>query len=198
MLAGALAALVLTVSLGGTDYPWGSPQIIVLGLIALALLVTFVRVERRAAEPVLPPRLFRERVFTVAGAVGLVAGFAIFGSITFLPLYLQVIQGASPTGSDFNPAADGRAAHHVDRLGPDRQPHRPVQDIPDRRHRDRGRRAVPPVHDVAADVALEASAFMFVLGLGIGLAMQVLILVVQNAVPYKDLGVATSGETLFR
>ena len=68
-------------------------------MLAVVLIVAFVLVERRAAEPVLPPRLFRNRVFSVTSAIGLVVGFALFGSVTYLPLFLQVVLGASPTGS---------------------------------------------------------------------------------------------------
>ena len=99
LLAAALSAIVLMCTLGGTDYAWGSPQIIGLGLAAILLVVMFVVTERRAAEPVLPPHLFSNRVFTVTSAIGLIVGFALFGSVTYLPLFLQVVNGASPTGS---------------------------------------------------------------------------------------------------
>jgi EmrB/QacA subfamily drug resistance transporter len=99
LLAAALAAIVLLSTLGGTSYAWNSPFIIGLGVAALALLAAFVIVERRASEPVLPPRLFRNRVFAVTSAVGLIVGFALFGSVTYLPLFLQVVNGATPTAS---------------------------------------------------------------------------------------------------
>ena len=99
LLAGALSALVLCCTLGGTTYGWGSPVVVGLGVAALVLVVLFARAERRAAEPILPPRLFANRVFSVTSAIGLVVGFALFGSVTYLPLFLQVVNGASPTGS---------------------------------------------------------------------------------------------------
>ena len=65
----------------------------------ILLVALFVAAERRAAEPVLPLRLFSNRVFSVSGALGFVVGFAMFGAITFLPLYLQVVKGVNPTVS---------------------------------------------------------------------------------------------------
>jgi len=99
LLAAGLSAIVLVCTLGGTSYGWGSPVIIALGFGSLALIAAFVVAERRAAEPVLPPRLFANRVFSVTSAIGLIVGFALFGSVTYLPLFLQVVNGASPTGS---------------------------------------------------------------------------------------------------
>ncbi len=199
LLAGALTALVLLCTLGGTDYAWGSPQIIVLGVIAVVLVVTFVLVEQRVPEPVLPPRLFRDRVFSVTSGIGLVVGFALFGSVTYLPLFLQVVLGASPTGSGLQilPLMGGLL---ITSIGSGQLISRT------------GRYKPYPIAGTAIMVVGlfllstmdphttrgVASAFMFVLGLGLGLTMQVLVLAVQNAVDYKDLGVATSGATLFR
>jgi MFS family permease/DNA-binding transcriptional regulator YbjK len=98
LLAAALAAIVL-LHARRHDYAWGSPFIVGLGVAASCLLIAFVLVERRAPEPVLPPRLFRNRVFSVTAGSGFVVGFALFGSITYIPLFLQVVNGASPTGS---------------------------------------------------------------------------------------------------
>ena len=90
---------MLLTTLGGTTYAWGSPQIIGLGVIGAVSLSAFVFAERRAAEPVLPLALFRNSVFATTSLVGLIVGFALFGSITYLPLFLQVVNGASPTAS---------------------------------------------------------------------------------------------------
>ncbi len=199
LLAAALSAIVLTCTLGGTDYAWGSPQIIALGLLSLALTVAFVIAERRAAEPVLPPRLFGNRVFVVTSAIGLVVGFALFGSVTYLPLFLQVVNGATPTGSGLQilPLMGGLlitsigSGQLITRTGR----YKPFPIIGT---------AVMVVGLVllstmdAGTTRLQASAFMFVLGLGLGSVMQVLVLAVQNSVDYSDLGVATSGATLFR
>ena len=199
LLAACLSATVLTLTLGGTDYQWGSPFIVILGSAAIVLLVLFVVVERGAAEPVLPPRLFANRVFTVTSAIGLIVGFALFGSVTYLPLFLQVVNGASPTGSGLQilPLMGGLL---VTSIGSGQVISRT------------GRYKVFPILGTAlmtigllllsgmdaSTSRLQASADMFVLGLGIGSVMQVLVLAVQNAVNYADLGVATAGATLFR
>jgi EmrB/QacA subfamily drug resistance transporter len=199
LLAACLSALVLALTLGGTSYGWGSPFIIFLGVVTLALLVAFVLVERRAHEPVLPPRLFTNRVFTVTSAIGLIVGFGLFGSVTYLPLFLQVVNRASPTGSGLQilPLMGGLLVTSI---------------VSGQLISRTGRYKPFPIFGTAVMVIgllllstmdsgtsrLEASAYMFVLGLGIGSVMQVLVLAVQNAVEYSDLGVATSGATLFR
>ncbi len=199
LLAVALASLVLMVTLGGTTYPWASAQVIGLGAIALISVGGFVFAERRAAEPVLPLKLFKNQVFVTAGIVALLLGFAMFGTITFLPLYFQVVRGASPTGSglDLLPLMAGLliasivGGQIVSRTGK--------------------YRVFPIVGTAIMTVGLfllsrlspetstlEAAAWMFVTGIGIGMVMQVLVVAVQNAVDYQELGVATSGNTLFR
>lgn len=97
LVALAAVSLVLLTSLGGTTYAWGSAPIVGLGVAGVALIVAFLVVERRAAEPVIPVTLFSNRVFSVSSAVGFVVGFAMFGAITFLPLFLQIVKGVSPT-----------------------------------------------------------------------------------------------------
>ena len=100
VLAAGLSAIVLASSLGGVSYAWGSAVIVGPGRRrGDALLAVFLAIERRAREPVLPPRLLKNRVFAVTSAVGFVVGFALFGAVTYLPLFLQVVKGASPTGS---------------------------------------------------------------------------------------------------
>jgi EmrB/QacA subfamily drug resistance transporter len=199
LLAAALSALVLMCTLGGVDYAWGSWQIIGLGVLALVLIVAFVLVEQRASEPVLPPRLFRNGVFSATSAMGLVVGFALFGSVTYLPLFLQVVNGASPTGSGLQilplmggllitSIGSGQAISRTGRYKPFPIAGTALMVI--------GLSLLSTMD--ASTSKLEASGFMFVLGLGLGLVMQVLVLAVQNAVDYKDLGVATSGATLFR
>ena len=199
LLAACLSAVVLACTLGGTTYKWTSPFVIALLAAAVVLLVLFVMAERRAPEAVLPPRLFRNRVFSVTSAIGLVVGFALFGSVTYLPLFLQVVNGASPTGSGLQilPLMGGLL---VTSIGSGQLISRT------------GRYKPFPIAGTAIMVVgllllsrmdastsrLAASGAMFVLGLGLGMVMQVLVLVVQNAVDYQDLGVATSGATLFR
>jgi EmrB/QacA subfamily drug resistance transporter len=199
LLAAAVSALVLMCTLGGTSYKWISGVPIGLGVAAIVLTVVFVLVERRAAEPVLPPRLFRNRVFATTSGVGLIVGFALFGSVTYLPLFLQVVNGATPTGSGLQilPLMAGLlitsigSGQIISRVG--RYKVFPIIGT-----------GVMTVGMVllstmsATTSRAAASLFMFVLGLGLGSVMQVLVLAVQNAVDYQDLGVATSGATLFR
>ena len=95
----ATTCLVLFTSLGGTTYPWGSAPIIALGVAGAVLVGVFALVERRAVEPVLPLHLFSIRTFSVASVVGFIVGFAMFGAITYLPVFFQVVRGESPTVS---------------------------------------------------------------------------------------------------
>jgi EmrB/QacA subfamily drug resistance transporter len=199
LLAAALSAVVLECTLGGTTYRWGSTFTVLLGAGALALIAAFMLVERHAEEAILPPRLFGNRVFSVTSGIGLVVGFALFGSVTYLPLFLQVVNGSSPTGSGLQllplmggllltSIASGQIISRTGRYRPF-----PIAGT-----------AIMVVGLVllsrmgASTTTLTSSLYMFVLGLGLGLVMQVLVLAVQNAVDYHDLGVATSGATLFR
>ncbi|WP_407553383.1 MDR family MFS transporter [Streptomyces sp. Pv4-95] len=199
LIAAVAASLVLMTSLGGVSFPWGSWQIIGLGVLGAVLLVAFVAVERRAAEPVLPLRLFTLRTFSLCAVIGFVIGFAMFGSMTYLPTFLQVVQGVSPTlsGVHMLPMVLGMliastgSGQIVSRTG--RYKVFPISGT-----------AVVAIGllllhqlDPASSVAA-MSAYFFVFGFGLGLVMQVLVLIVQNAVPYQDLGVATSGATFFR
>ena len=198
-LAAALAGVILLTDLGGTTWPWGSPQIVGLGVVSAVSLALFVWIERRAAEPVLPLRLFRNRIFSVSSAMGVVVGFAMFGSITFLPLFLQLVKGASPTDSGLQllPVMGGML----------------VTSIASGQLISRwGRYRLFPIAGTAVMSAglfllsrmrpetglATASLYMLVVGMGLGMVMQVLVLAVQNSVDYEDLGVATSGATLFR
>ncbi len=99
LIASVATCLVLVASLGGTTWDWGSPQIIGLAVLGAVLLVWFVYVEGRAAEPVLPLKLFRIRTFTLVSVISFVVGFAMFGAMTYLPTFLQVVQGVTPTMS---------------------------------------------------------------------------------------------------
>jgi len=199
LLGVCLASLVLLTTLGGTTYAWGSPVIVGLGALAALALAAFVAVERRAPEPVLPPALFRIRVFALTGVISFVVGFALFGSLTYLPLFQQVVRGLSPTASGLQliPLMAGLLASSI---GSGQVISRT------------GRYKVFPIIGTAISTVgllllstldpqtgtLEAAGYMLVLGVGLGFVMQVLVLVVQNAVPYAQLGVATSSATLFR
>ena len=199
LLASALSAIVLVADLGGTTYAWDSPVIVSLGVMAVVATAAFIIVERRAAEPVLPLRLFANRAFWVASLVGFVVGFALFGSVTYLPLFLQVAKGATPTESGLQmlPQMGGMLLTSI-----------ASGQIISRT----GRYKVFPVIGTAVmTVGLfllsgmtpetsmpVASGIMLIIGLGLGMVMQVLVITVQNAVDYRELGVATSGATLFR
>jgi EmrB/QacA subfamily drug resistance transporter len=198
-LAGGLAAVVLYTSLGGTTYAWGAPGMVALIVAGIVLLVAFVFVEQRAEEPILPLGLFRNRVFTVTCAIGFVVGFALFGAVTYLPLYLQIVRGHSPTVSGLllTPLMGGllitsiASGQLISRYG--RYKPYPIA----------GTALVTIGMVLLAQLGEHTSAwvsgsYMLVLGLGLGLVLQVLVLAAQNAVPYEYLGVATSGTTLFR
>jgi EmrB/QacA subfamily drug resistance transporter len=199
LIASVATCLVLVASLGGTTWSWGSWQIVGSAVLGVLLAVAFVAVERRAAEPVLPLKLFRIRTFTLSVVISFIVGFAMFGAMTYLPTFLQVVQGVSPTMSGVHmlPMVFGLllsstvSGQIVSRTG--RWKVFPIAGT-----------AVTTVgllllHRLDADTSTaEMSSFFFVFGLGLGLVMQVLVLIVQNAVSYEDLGVATSGATFFR
>ena len=199
LLAGALGGIVLITSLGGNTWGWGSAQVLAVGAAVIVLLASFIRVENHASEPVLPLRLFRNRVFAVASAVGLIVGFALFGAVTFLPLFFQTVNGAGATESGLRliPLMAGLL---VTSIGSGQIISRV------------GRYKAFPIVGTAVMVlgflllstmdpstgVVRAAFDLLVLGLGLGCVMQVLVLAVQNAVDYSDLGVATSGAMLFR
>jgi len=199
LLAAGLSAIVLATSLGGNSYAWGSPVIIGMAVGGALALVAFVFAERHAVEAVLPLRLLRNRVFSVTSAVGFVVGFALFGAVTYLPLFLQVVKGASPTGSGLQllPLMGGLlitsigSGQMITRTG-----HYKPFPIAGTAIMTLGLFLLSTLDPASGQATI--FGFMFVLGLGLGLVMQVLVLAVQNAVDYSDLGVATSGATLFR
>ncbi len=199
LLSLGVASLVLLTSLGGTTYAWSSTPIVVLGVLGVLLLVAFAVVERRAKEPVLPLHLFANKAFSITSLVGFIVGFAMFGAITFLPLFYQVVFGASPTSSGLRllPVIVGMLVLSI------------VSGIVITRT---GKyRAFPIVGTGVMTLALYLLSlvapatstivqfgYLLVLGIGLGSVMQVLVLVAQNAVPQAELGVATSGATFFR
>ncbi len=199
LLAVGLGAIVLLTTLGGTTYAWGSMEIVGLAVIGIAGLAAFVLAESRAAEPILPLRLFRNAVFRATSAIGFVIGFALFGALTYLPLFQQVVRGDSPTESGLQliPVMAGVLIGSIGSgqviTATGRYKAFPIAGT-----------AIAAIGmfllsrlDAGTSV-LYAAVAMFVMGLGLGLVMQVLVLAVQNAVDYAELGVATSGATLFR
>jgi EmrB/QacA subfamily drug resistance transporter len=199
LLATGVSCIVLATSLGGNTWAWDSAELIITAAAAPLLLALFVVVERGVAEPVLPLRLFRNRVFSIAGATGMIVGFSLFGAVTFMPLFFQTVSGASPTGSGLR-LTPMMAGVLLTSIGSGQL----ISRI--------GRYKPFPIVGTAlivlgflllsgmgeATSTASASLRLLVLGLGLGLVMQVLVLAVQNAVDYRDLGVATSGATLFR
>lgn len=193
------AGLTLATSWGGTLYAWGSPTIIGLFVGAVVALGVFAVVERRAAEPILPIRLFASPVFTVCCVLSFVVGFAMLGALTFLPTYMQYVNGVSATTSGLRtlPMVVGML---ITSTGSGTLVGRT------------GRYKVFPVVGTAlmalafllmsrmepSTSALIQSLYLVILGAGIGLSMQVLVLIVQNTSNFEDLGVATSGVTFFR
>ena len=199
VLAAGLSAVVLFTSLGGTTYGWGSTEIVVLGVLSVVLLALFPFVEARAKEPILPLDLFRNRNFTVSSAVGFIVGFALFGAVTYLPLYLQIVKSMSPTKSGLllTPLMGGVlvtsivSGNLITKFGR----YRPFPIL--------GTALMTVAMFLLSTLVVDTpiwhtAVFMVVLGLGLGMTMQVLVLVAQNAVDYRNIGVATSGSTLFR
>ncbi|WP_435878223.1 MDR family MFS transporter [Streptomyces bobili] len=199
LVAVGASALILATSWGGNEYAWGSGVIIGLFAGGLLALAGFCWVETRAQQPMLPMRLFRSPVFTVCSILSFIVGFAMLGALTYLPTYLQYVDGDSATVSGVRtlPMVLGLliasifSGNVVSKTGT--------------------YRVFPIVGSLVMGVGLYLmslmdpstgawleSLFMFVLGTGIGLCMQVLTIAVQNTVEYTDLGTATSGVTFFR
>lgn len=191
--------LTLATSWGGSEYAWGSLMIIGLFVGSVVAIAAFIAVELRAKEPILPMRLFREPVFAVCCALSFVVGFAMLGALTFLPTFMQFVDGVSATTSGLHtlPMVLGLLTMSmssgviVGRTG--KYKIFPVLGT-----------AVMAVGFVLLSTmgpdtsTLEQSLYLVVLGAGIGMCMQVLVLIVQNTVDFADLGVATSGVTFFR
>ncbi|WP_197381604.1 MDR family MFS transporter [Mycolicibacterium mengxianglii] len=193
------SGLTLATSWGGGEYAWLSPMIITLFVASFVALAFFVWVELRAREPILPMRLFRSPVFTVCCILGFIVGFAMLGALTFLPTFMQFVDGVSATQSGLRtlPMVGGLLITSIS-----------SGQIVGRT----GRYKIFPIAGTAimtvgflllsrmdADTSIWwQSLYLFILGSGIGLCMQVLVLTVQNTSRFEDLGVATSGVTFFR
>jgi MFS family permease len=199
VLAAGLSGVIVYTSLGGTTYAWSAPGMLAALAVGIALLGIFPLVESRAAEPILPLELFRNATFRTTSAIGFVVGFALFGSVTFVPLYLQVVKGHSATGSGLlmTPMMIGLLATGV------------ASGL--LISRDGRYRQFPIMGTAVATLALfllsrlgestptwVAAAYLAILGMGLGMVMQVLVLAAQNAVDHRLLGVATSGASLAR
>lgn len=195
----ALTCFILFTTEGGTTLPWSSFGLWCIFIVAVASVVAFIYEESIAAEPIIPLELFRQRTFVLSCVIGMMVGAAMFGSTTFMPLYLQVVKGVSPTGAGMQllPMMGGVVLSSIvcgriiSRIG---------------RYR-----MFPIIGTFLATLALGLLgtlhndsplallyAYAGILGLGIGMVLQVLVLATQNSVDMKHMGVATSGVTLFR
>ncbi|MET9221372.1 MDR family MFS transporter [Streptomyces sp. NPDC088197] len=199
LLTVAITSLVLLTTWGGTQYAWGSAQIIGLLVLGLVSLAAFLYAETRAAEPVLPLRIFRNSNFSLISLVGFIVGFTMFGAMTFLPLYQQTVQGASATNSGLL-------------LLPLLSAMLVVSMVAGRITTSTGKYKIFPLVGGAfmtfglfllstMDVntsRFTSGLYMAVLGVGMGFVMQITMLIAQNSVEMKDIGVGSSSSTLFR
>jgi EmrB/QacA subfamily drug resistance transporter len=199
LLTVGITAIVLVTTWGGTEYAWTSARIMELIGIGVAALIGFVFWQTRAAEPVVPLHIFRSRNFTLMSVIGFITGFAMFGATLFLPLYQQAVQGASATNSGLLllPMLGAMLVTSM---------------VAGRITTNSGRYKVFPIAGgVLMIVGLYLLAlmdtgtsrftsglYMAVLGAGMGCLMQITMLVAQNSVEMKDMGVASSTNTLFR
>src|ERR1700735_1860792 len=199
VLAVAATAIVLLTTWAGTQYAWGSGHIIGLGVIAVLAILAFLAIEKRAAEPVLPLHVFANRNFSLATGMSFLAGVAMLGALTFLPLYQQTVQHASPTtsglmliplmlGSTVTSLIAGQVTSKTGRY-----------------------KALPIIGGAIMAIGmflltqlgpdtsrLTSGAYFVVLGVGMGFLMPINSLIVQNSVDPKDMGVATSSRTFFQ
>ena len=199
VLAVGATAIVLVTTWGGSQYAWGSPPIMTLIVVAIASIAAFIWVENRAVEPILPMHVFKNRNFTLATSMSFLLGLAMFGAMTFLPLYQQTVQHASPTvsglllipmmlGSTVTSLIAGRITVQTGRY-----------------------KALPIIGGAMMTVAMlllstigastsrwTTMAFFVVLGVGMGFLMQVTTLIAQNSVDPRDMGVASSSRAFFQ
>ncbi|HBQ1506063.1 TPA: MDR family MFS transporter [Klebsiella pneumoniae] len=198
-LSMALLCIILFTSEGGSVHAWNDPQLWCILAFGIVGIIGFIYEERMAAEPIIPLALFRNRSFLLCSLIGFVIGMSLFGSVTFLPLYLQVVKEATPTeaGLQLIPLMGGLLLTSI---------------ISGRIISRTGKYRLFPILGTLLGVTgmvlltritihsplWQLYLFTGVLGAGLGLVMQVLVLAVQNAMPAQMYGVATSGVTLFR
>ncbi|MEE1756696.1 MDR family MFS transporter [Streptomyces sp. SP18CS02] len=199
LLTVGITSIVLVTTWGGTEYAWGSAVILELSALGLAALAGFLFVETRAAEPIIPLHIFRSRNFTLMSVIGFLTGFVMFGAVLFLPLFQQSVQGASATNSGLL-------------LLPMLMSMMVVSLIAGRVTTNSGKYKIFPIAGGALMTAgllllaqmdtgtsrVTSGVYMAVLGAGMGFLMQITMLVAQNSVEMKDMGVASSATTLFR
>jgi MFS family permease len=199
LLTAGISALVLVTTWGGSEYAWGSAVIMELIAIGVVALVGFVIVQKKAAEPIMPLHIFRSRNFSLMAVIGFITGFVMFGAMLFLPLYQQSVQGASATNSGLL-------------LLPLLLSMMVVSVFAGRYTTATGKYKVFPVAGTVLMIVgffllaqmdtgtsrLTSGLYMAVVGAGMGFLMQITMLVAQNSVEMKDMGVASSSATLFR
>ena len=190
---------MLVTTWGGSQYAWGSTMILSLMAIGVLSVAAFIWVENRAAEPILPMHVFRNRNFTLANSMSFLLGMAMFGAMTFLPLYQQTVQHASPTvsglllipmmlGSTVTSLVAGRITVRTGR-------YKALPII--------GGAVMTAAMVLLSTIGVSTSrwtliAFFVVLGVGMGFLMQVTTLIAQNSVEPKDMGVASSSRAFFQ
>src|SRR5690606_11756412 len=199
LLATSLSALVIYTSIGGTVLPWLAPQALILPVIGIVALIAFIMVERKAEEPILPLFLFRNNAFLVSNAVGFIIGTVMFGTITYMPSYLLIVQGFAPTeaGMALLPMMIGLIGSST------------LSGIFMSRT---GRYKMLPILSTAllsvgalllgtlgTDTPFALIVlYMLMVGLGLGPVMSVGVAAIQNAVPHSVMGVATASAQMFR
>ena len=199
LLAVAATALILLATWGGTQYPWGSAQIIGLALVTVAATVGFCVTEARAAEPMLPLHVFRNRNFSLAMVMTFLTGLAMFGAMTFLPLFQQTVQGESPTvsGLMLTPMMLGVTVTSI---------------VAGQVTTKTGRYKIFPILGggimgvgmyllTGLDIGttkITSGIYYIILGLGMGFLMQMVSLIAQNSVEQRDIGVASSARMFFQ
>jgi EmrB/QacA subfamily drug resistance transporter len=199
LLAVASTCLVLTTTWGGTTYGWGSATIIALIVGTIVAAAAFVSAERKAAEPIMPPHLFRDRNFNLTTIAGLITGIAMFGALAYLPTYLQMVTGAGATKAGFlmipmmaallvSSVISGQFVSKTGRY-----------------------KWLPIIGTLLVSVSLvllstmtpslpvwTLCSYLAVMGVGLGMSMQILILIVQNSFPISQVGTATASNNYFR
>jgi len=199
VLAVGATAIVLVTTWGGTQYPWGSPQIMTLIAIAIIAVAVFIGVEARAAEPILPLHVFKNRNFSLASSMSFLLGLAMFGAMTFLPLYQQTVQHASPTvsglllipmmlGATVTSLIAGQVTVRTGKY-----------------------KALPIIGGAIMTAGmlllsnlgvgtsrLVTMSFFVIFGIGMGFLMQITTLIAQNSVDPRDMGVASSSRAFFQ
>lgn len=198
-VAATVTPFLLALVWGGVEYPWLSPEILGLFALSLVCLPIFILIEKRAADPILPLRLFKERTFTLGNLIVMLAFLSMFGAVLYIPIFVQSVQGSTATNSGLillpmmaaNVIANITAGQYISRTG-----------------RYKGLVLISLLVTAAGMLALSTLNVdsgnmkvilgMILIGLGIGPSFSVVPTMIQNAFPSRDLGVVTGALTFFR